>query len=205
MDTSAGSCEAPSAGLSTSILELHQEHHRLSRQCQGPQIPSPRPGPLPTKGITIGAWQAGRQNISGIRCQASPRRQSRSAPRARHTPAMPRARSRIRFLALRLVLVLERVPDGLDPDQPVSKHERVDPVVHASALRVCRPLEQQYVLLVDLGREVPLGLRDVGQELRESLPDPVRAPENSLQGDETATRLATNSPWTPEPPPCSRP
>jgi hypothetical protein len=83
------------------------------------------------------------------------------------------ARSRIRFLALRLVLVLERVPDGLDPDQPVSKHERVDPVVHASALRVCRPLEQQDVLLVDLGRQVPFGLRDVGEELGERLPDPV--------------------------------
>jgi hypothetical protein len=97
---------------------------------------------------------------------------------------MPRARSRIRFLALRLVLVLEGVPDGLDPDQPVSKHERVDPVVHSSALRVCRPLEQQDVLLVDLGREVPLGLRDVGQELRERLPDPVLTPEDSLRGDE---------------------
>jgi len=69
----------------------------------------------------------------------------------------------------------------VDPDQPVSKHERVDPVVHASALRVCRPLEQQDVLLVDLGRQVPFGLRDVGEELGERLPDPVLAPEDSLR------------------------
>jgi hypothetical protein len=39
-------------------------------------------------------------------------------------------------------------------------------------------------LLVDLGRQVPFGLRDVGEELGERLPDPVLASEDSLRRDE---------------------
>src|SRR5690606_26911199 len=50
--------------------------------------------------------------------------------------------------------------------------------------RVGGPLQQQDVLLVDLGLEVPGGLRQLRQELAERLPDPVRPAAYPVGGDE---------------------
>src|SRR5690606_33490881 len=45
----------------------------------------------------------------------------------------------------------EEVADGVDRDHPVAGHERVDAVLGPVGTRVGGPLQQQDVLLVDLG------------------------------------------------------
>jgi exopolysaccharide biosynthesis polyprenyl glycosylphosphotransferase len=81
------------------------------------------------------------------------------------------------------VLVLHRVADRLHPDGAVAEHERVDAVLDAGLRGVGRPLEEQYVALVDLGLQPPAGVRHVGEQLDERLPDAVLAALDPRRGD----------------------
>src|SRR5262249_34675973 len=97
----------------------------------------------------------------GWTCAASPA-SSCPSPAADHRRAGPPS-----------VLVLQRVADGLHPDEAVAEHEGVDAVFDLGPGRVGGPLQEEDVALVGLSRQLPLRVQHVGEQLREPRPHAV--------------------------------
>src|SRR5206468_5665594 len=79
---------------------------------------------------------------------------------------------------------LQGVADGLDPDEAVAEDEGVDGVLDPVAAALGPPLQEQDVVLVESGLEVPGRLGDLAEELGERLADAVLAAEHTGRGDE---------------------
>ena len=79
---------------------------------------------------------------------------------------------------------LQGVADGQDPDEAVAEDEGVDAVLDPVAAALGAPLQEQDVVLVDGGLDVPGGLRDLAEELGERLADAVLAALDACWGDE---------------------
>src|SRR3954471_2875166 len=118
------------------------------------------------------AGRAG-DDLRGARPRAGARPPGADLPRA-----APGGRVAARLAAL------QGVADRLRADQAVAEHERVDAVLGVRLLRLRVPLDEQHVTLEDLRRDVPLGVRQVGEQLLEPLADAVLAAERPRRRDE---------------------
>jgi hypothetical protein len=72
-------------------------------------------------------------------------------------------------------LVLQGVADGLHADQAVAEDEGVEAVLDAGRGGVRGPFQEQHVILVNLGLQIPGRVRHVGEQLGEGRPDAVLA------------------------------
>src|SRR3954452_9345356 len=63
----------------------------------------------------------------------------------------------------------QRVANGLHRDLAVAEDECVDAVLDARARGLRRPLDEQHVAFEDLRRHLPVGVRDVREQLGEAL------------------------------------
>ncbi len=104
---------------------------------------------------------------------------------ARQVPVRAAGLSRTdRVPAPASVRALQGVAHRLQPDQPVTEDEGVDPVLGLGRGRDRGPLQEEHVALVDLRLQLPGRVRHVGQQLGERLADAVLAPLDARRGDE---------------------
>src|SRR6516164_7069417 len=81
-------------------------------------------------------------------------------------------------------LTLQGVADRLHLDQAVPEYERVDAVLDESRGSVRCPFQEEDVMFIDLGFQVPGRVRHIGEQLCEGRPDAVLATLDAGRGDE---------------------
>src|SRR6516225_6262138 len=80
-------------------------------------------------------------------------------------------------------LALQRVADRLYLDQAIAEHERVDTIFDEGRGSVSGPFQEEHVVFVDLGFQLPGCVWHISEQLRERGPDAVLAPLNPGRGD----------------------
>src|SRR5215471_3935370 len=80
-------------------------------------------------------------------------------------------------------LALQRIAERLYPDQAVAEYERVDTVIDEGRGSVSGPLQEEHVVFIDLGFQVPGRVWHVGEQLCEPGPDAVLAALDPGRGD----------------------
>src|SRR5215813_12001906 len=82
------------------------------------------------------------------------------------------------------VLAQQRVTDRLYLDQTIAEYERVDTVFDEGRGRVSGPFQEEHVVFIDLGFQIPGRVWHVSEQLRERGPDTILAALDPGRGDE---------------------
>src|SRR5262245_58811231 len=207
--TTRGSASSPNSPISiarftTAILTVHRELWLTVPRTDGrvirwtaPPARGPRPPPWCTGGRRAAPGRPGPPPAPPPRRAAPPRQSASAACSASHAGrggspwlavlSQPGSGSHSRAAPASSTvpsdLALQRIAERLYPDQAVAEYERVDTVIDEGRGSVSGPLQEEHVVFIDLGFQVPGRVWHVGEQLREPGPDAVLAALDPGGGD----------------------